>query len=402
MYGVIYMKAKIRQGDTFWYLSQLFNLPLKLVMDSNRGMNPAELKIGQTVEIPGYRVNKYTIKAEDTLWRIAKQLQLSVDAILLLNQGINNQYLQIGQIINIPKRVQKFIVQGEKQYDYDTLLADIDQLEMIYPFIRVETIGRSVMGKRLIEIRIGSGNKKVHMNGSFHANEWMTTPILMETVNQYLLALTNHQPIRGLVMMPFYESVELSIVPMVNPDGVNLVIHGAPKQEPYHSEVLEINKGSEDFSRWKANIRGIDLNDQYPAEWEKEAARRPKVPSPRDYPGKAPLTEPEAIALSNLTNERKFNRALAYHTQGKVIYWGFEGFEPPESAVIVKEFARVSHYEPIRYVDSYAGYKDWFIQRFRRPGFTIELGSGVNPLPIEQFPQIYEENLGIFLASLYV
>lgn len=396
------VKLRARKGDTLWYMSQLFNLPPILVIESNRTIEPTSLKVGQTVAIPGYEIGNYTVKAGDTLWRMAKQLSLPVDALLLLNQEISVSTLQIGQTIQIPKRVDKLVVDGEKRYDYDAFLADVHQLETLYPFIRVETIGRSVMGKRLIEIRIGNGEKKVHMNGSFHANEWITTPILMETVNQYLLSLTNYTPIRGLTMLPFYEAVELSVVPMVNPDGVDLVINGAPNREPYRTNVLNINAGSDDFSGWKANIRGVDLNNQYPAEWEIEAARKPTEPSPRDYPGKAPLTEPEALALANLANERNFARVLAYHTQGRVIFWGFEGYEPEESEIIVNEFARVSGYEPIRYVDSYAGYKDWFIQTFRRPGFTVELGLGVNPLPIEQFPQIYEENLGIFLASLYM
>ena len=70
--------------------------------------------------------------------------------------------------------------------------------------------------------------------------------------------------------------------------------------------------------------------------------------------------------------------------------------------MIAREFARVSGYQAVRYIDSHAGYKDWFIQEFRRPGFTIELGEGVNPLPISQFDEIYQDALGIFLASLYM
>ncbi|KOS61133.1 hypothetical protein AN161_19325 [Lysinibacillus sp. FJAT-14222] len=81
---------------------------------------------------------------------------------------------------------------------------------------------------------------------------------------------------------------------------------------------------------------------------------------------------------------------------------GFENLEPPESEILVNEFSRVSGYEPIKSAGSYAGYKDWFIQDFRRPGFTVELGSGTNPLPLSQFDDIYEETLGIFLAALYM
>ncbi|MNZ75627.1 Gamma-D-glutamyl-L-diamino acid endopeptidase 1 [compost metagenome] len=189
---------------------------------------------------------------------------------------------------------------------------------------------------------------------------------------------------------------------MVNPDGVDLVVNGPPSEEPYRSDVLRINGGSDDFSGWKANIRGVDLNNQFPALWEREAARGPREPAPRDYAGTGPLTEPESQAIANLTRSRSFNRVLAFHTQGKVIFWGFEGLEPPESETLANEFARVSGYEPIRYTDSSAGYKDWFIQDWRRPGFTIEVGRGTNPLPLTQLEEIYQESLGILLASLYM
>lgn len=165
---------------------------------------------------------------------------------------------------------------------------------------------------------------------------------------------------------------------------------------------MEINAGSTDFSGWKANIRGVDLNNQYPALWDVEAEQKTSQPAPGDFPGYQPLTEPESIAMANLTRESNFDRVLAYHTQGKVIFWGYQGLEPAESQTIVNEFARVSGFRPIRYVESFAGYKDWFIQEWRRPGFTIELGRGVNPLPLTQFDEMYQENLGIFLASLYM
>lgn len=396
------MDIRVRQGDSFWYYSQLFNVPLPLIIDSNPDENAAALQIGQVVRIPGYYVNFYTIQPGDSFWSISVRLGLNLDMLYLLNPTFNPLSLQVGQSINVPIRVQSLTIQGRRAYNYAALMADIRQLIEIYPFIRSRSIGNSVMGKELTELRVGRGAKSVHMNGSFHANEWITTPILMETFNNYLLALTNMDSIRGLYLSPFYESVLLSLVPMVNPDGVDLVVNGLPDEEPYRSDVLEINNGSTDFSDWKANIRGVDLNNQYPALWEEDAEGKPTQPSPRDFPGEAPLTEPESIAMADLTTESDFSHVLAYHTQGKVIFWGFQGLEPPESETIVNEFSRVSGFRPIQYVDSYAGYKDWFIQDWRRPGFTVELGQGVNPLPIEQFDEIYEENLGIFLASLYM
>ncbi|WP_066293514.1 M14 family metallopeptidase [Bacillus sp. FJAT-29937] len=395
------MKVKVRAGDTLWYYSRLFMVPLNLLADSNPSINPNSLNIGQDIQIPGFKAVPYKLKNGDTFWKLSQARHLSVDALLLVNPNTNPNHLQAGETIFIPSRVITPVVNGKRNYNFDALSEDIRSLQTIYPFIKINIIGNTVLGKPIQEIRLGKGTKKVHFNASFHANEWITSGILMSLLNHFLLSLTNVKPIRGLQTMPLYESVDLSIVPMVNADGVNLVINGPT--ENVREQVIRINRGSSNFSGWKANIRGVDLNDQFPAKWETEKERSPeKSPAPRDYPGTAPLTEPEAIAMAELTRSRQFNRVLAFHTQGEEFYWGYEGMEPPESSVLAREFARVSGYRSVQYIESYAGYKDWFIKEFRRPGFTIELGKGINPLPLSQFDEIFEEVLGIYLAALYM
>ena len=395
------MKVKVRSGDSIWYYSQLFMVPINLIADSNPGVNPALLQIGQEINIPGFTLQNYTVRPGDTFWKLSNSRNLSVDALLLVNQSLNPNSLAPGTAIKLPRRVITPIVSGRRSYDYKALTADITMLSDIYPFIKVNSIGQSVVGKPIQEIRLGKGNKKVQINASFHANEWITTPILMALLNSFLLSITNVRPIRGVSTMPLYNSVDLSIVPMVNPDGVDLVLNGPPPE--LREEVIAINRGSTDFTGWKANIRGVDLNNQYPAKWDFEKERTEQnAPAPRDYLGEAPLTEPEAIAMAQLAKDNQFDRMLAFHTQGAEFYWGFEGLEPPESQVLALEFERVSGYKAVQYIDSFAGYKDWFIQEFRRPGFTMELGRGINPLPLSQFDDIYEEVLGIFLASLYM
>lgn len=125
-------------------------------------------------------------------------------------------------------------------------------------------------------------------------------------------------------------------------------------------------------------------------------------PAPRDYVGKGPLTEPESISIYNFTLTHNFRLVLAYHTQGKVIYWQFQDATPEESKNIVRAFSEVSGYspEPTPYNSSFAGYKDWFIQNYLKPGFTIEAGLGENPLPISQFDEIYQDNVGILVLGM--
>lgn len=396
------MEINVRSNDSLWYYSRLFDVPLTLIEKSNPQMEAHQLVVGESVQIPGYMLQEYTVDKNDSLWKIAMLHNLPLDSLQLVNPSVNTTALKVGENIYLPQRINELVISGRNHYTYEKMQNDLQRLQEIYPFIKSQTIGHSVMGKELIELQIGAGTKQVHLNGSFHANEWITTPVIMQFINEYALSLTNEKPIRGLFMLPLFMSTMFSVVPMVNPDGVNLSLNGSDAAAQYKSEVLAINNQSEDFSNWKANIRGVDLNNQYPAKWEIEAQRMATSPAPRDYPGPYPLSEPEAIIMANLAKQRNFSRINAFHTQGEEIYWGFEGIEPPVSEIIVNEYARVSGYLPVRYLDSYAGYKDWFIQEFHKPGFTVELGQGVNPLPIEQFPDIYEKNLGIMLANLYL
>ena len=153
---------------------------------------------------------------------------------------------------------------------------------------------------------------------------------------------------------------------------------------------------------------GTDLNLQFPAGWEE--ARQIKFeqgftsPAPRDFVGQGPLTAPEAIAVYNFTLSHNFRLAIAYHTQGKIIYWQFQNYTPQESKNIVRVFSEVSGYMPEEtpYNSSFAGYKDWFIQNYSKPGFTIEAGTGENPLPISQFDEIYKDNIGILVLGMVI
>ena len=160
---------------------------------------------------------------------------------------------------------------------------------------------------------------------------------------------------------------------------------------------------------WKLiNSTGVDLNLQFPAGWIN--ARKIKYsqgftrPAPRDFVGYSPLTEPEAIAVHNFTLEHDFKLVLCYHSQGKVIYWQFQDFNATNSFEIGNKFSKISGYslEETPYNSSFAGYKDWFIQNYNRPGYTIEVGLGENPLPISQFNEIYHNNLGILILAPFL
>lgn len=161
------------------------------------------------------------------------------------------------------------------------------------------------------------------------------------------------------------------------------------------------------FYIWKLiKSTGVDLNLQFPVGWQEAKKIKYSLgfnrPAPRDFVGFGPLTTPEARAVYQFTLMHNFKLILTYHSQGKVIFWQYQNYTPENSIQIANKFSEVSGYEvaDVPYNSSFAGYKDWFIYYYRRPGFTIEVGSGENPLPISQFDEIYKDNLGILILGM--
>lgn len=286
-------------------------------------------------------------------------------------------------------------------YGYESLSSEMNRLGKIYPFLQITCIGESVMGRRIHALRIGDGSKEIHFNAAMHANEWITAPLLMQFVEDLACSYARGTAWQGRNVRRMLSEYSLWIIPMVNPDGVELVLNGLTEDHPHREALVAWNQGSLSFVNWKANIRGVDLNDQFPAHWEEEKARREQEgPAERDYGGEAPLSEPEAAALARFTECHDFELVIALHTQGREIYWNYRDYEPAESEGMAERLALASGYEAIKLSGSDAGYKDWFIQQFRKPGFTVEVGNGVNPLPVETFALLYEELVPILLTAL--
>ena len=285
---------------------------------------------------------------------------------------------------------------------HDTVLALADR----YPSIRAETITQTDFGRPVDLMVMGQGERKVIFTAAHHANEWITTPVLLKFAGDLATALESGEKIFGIPAQTLVKASTIYIVPMVNPDGVDLVTGAAGPAEVALAARFAENYPQIPFpDGWKANLNGVDLNLQYPAGWlrarEIKFAQGFTRPGPRDYVGRAPLTQPEVKALLLLTEAVDPDLVLAFHTQGEVIYWQFGGINVPGAAVMGQEFARLSGYELADTPEesAYAGYKDWFIQRYRRPGYTIEAGLGENPLPLSQFGNIYRDILGILTTA---
>lgn len=301
------------------------------------------------------------------------------------------------------------IVDTTRPITSDSCNRMILELVEAYPFCRSEVLTTTAYGRPIRTLVIGAGPRRVLYTAAHHANEWITALVLLKFAEDYAAAIASGGNIFDRNARELAQQTTLYMVPLVNPDGVDLVTGGIPEGSPQYMQARRLaeNYPSIPFpDGWKANLLGVDLNLQYPAGWlqarEIKFSQGFTQPGPRDYVGRAPLDQIEARALANYTQIIDPALVLAYHTQGGEIYWQFDNIPVPGARELGEEFARVSGYDlaDTPYNSSFAGYKDWFIRFFRRPGYTIEAGKGENPLPITQFDEIYQDNLGILVTGL--
>ena len=355
--------------------------------------------------LTGYR--HYRVVPGDTYSRIASRYGTTVRALITANPNQDPLRLYVGQVLTVPLGFE--VVPTDVPFTYELLSLCLEGLKARYPFLTARAVGESLYGRKVWQIAVGLGPRRVLYNAAHHANEWITVPVLLKFLEAYARAVSENGKLYGFPAQALYQRTTLHLVPMVDPDGVDLVTGGLREGDPGWAEARALADSYPEIpfpAGWKANLRGVDLNLNYPARWEQ--AREIKFaqgwdrPGPRDYVGPAPLSEPETEALAGLTDRTRPELTLSLHTQGNVIYWKFGNLEPAGARELGERFAAVSGYalEDVPYASGFAGYKDWFILTRDRPGYTVEVGAGTNPLPLSQFDDIYARCLGILALGL--
>ncbi|MDR1927304.1 MAG: peptidoglycan-binding protein [Oscillospiraceae bacterium] len=349
----------------------------------------------------------HTVKQGETLAEIAGHYGSTLPVTLAANPGVSVNDLRPGQTVKVPLPLP--VVPVDIPWSFDLFALTLEGLQARFPFLLVESLGLSVLGRPIYQITVGRGKTRVGYNAAHHANEWITTPVLMKFLEQYAAGISQNSSIGGVDYRRLYSAYTLDLVPMVNPDGVDLVTGALARDTEAFAQAGRI---AGEYPRipfpagWKANIRGVDLNLCYPAGWEKakqiKYAQGYGKPAPRDFVGSAPLAAPEAAVMHRRALQANYQLTLSFHTQGELIYWKYANFNPAGSENLAKRMQGVSGYLPsVTPPESgNAGYKDWFIQQFNRPGYTIECGKGVNPLPAAQFDEIYANCFGILLLGM--
>ncbi len=297
---------------------------------------------------------------------------------------------------NFEINTQRAVLDYPYPLDHRQMMRYIDIMIERYPFLSVSYIGESILGRGIPILALGEGEKSVLYVGAHHGMEWITSILLLRFINEYCELYKNNCKAFHLRLNYLFSSRTIYVVPMLNPDGVDYQINGVDNSHILYDRLLAMNGGSNDFSRWQANARGVDLNHNYNAgfaEYKKiEAELGILGGSPGKFSGEMPESEPEVGCLCNYIRYcQNLRMIMSFHTQGEEIYYTGCNRTAPRSRSIAEALSRISGYSlgiPEGGA-SYGGLTDWAIGALNLPSFTVECGKGENPLPPRDYFYIY-------------
>lgn len=244
----------------------------------------------------------------------------------------------------------------------------------------IRTVGSTVQGREIKMLTKGIGQAKVLIVGGVHAREHITTELLFALTEAY------------------DGSYAIDVVPALNIDGILLAtlgINGLALKMRDRDFLISANGENLDFSLWKANIRSVDINNNFDAGWG-EGRGNVFVPASSGYVGTHPASEPETVAAVKLMDTLKYSLVIAYHSKGEEVYWGFRDRKPHKEAA--ESVAAALGYAVKETPESAGGLKDYWIAKTGRAGLTVEVGEDrfPHPYPESELPNLIERHKDIF------
>ncbi len=284
-----------------------------------------------------------------------------------------------------------------KELDHKALLEKLNKLDAEHDIIKLSYIGKSILDKEIPLITLGddTAKKSVLYVSTHHASENICTSVLLSFINDYIKAYYGANQVASINIRNLFKMRKIYIVPMLNPDGVEYRLNGISDDNPIKDRIIAYNE-SDDFTKWNANARGVDLNHNYNAyfdEYKIYERANGITPGKTKYSGEYPESEPEVQALTNLIRftQGELQGILTLHTQGEEIYYKSRGKIAPNTEIISRHVSRMCGY-PLCDTEgsaSYGGLTDWAIKELNLPSYTLECGNGENPLDVKQAKPIY-------------
>lgn len=324
--------------------------------------------------------------------------------------------------------MNKFIVDTSDTYFLNQIYNDIDELSENYSkILSKKVIGKSVEGRDIVALKLrGNKDSQIKYNkitakekpsvllvGGIHAREDFSVMLCMKMIDFYCYYYNEAKILDGFNVKSIIDNVDMYFVPVVNPDGLNIV-HNGLKASSNYDKLKNMKIWGENHTYWKANAIGVDLNKNFDdGNWKiRTCVSGTDVPCSERFKGFTPNSEPETLVLVDFCNENNFSLMVTYHCSGNCTFWAdkvthdmFNGLDEKIMDEINKKYiyrkTKISQ-DPKVYG---CGFENWFRARMKRPAFCIELSpfvEGGKQHPDSMFDELvwqHANTTGLFFAE---
>lgn len=212
------------------------------------------------------------------------------------------------------------IVKLDKKYSYNNLINDIEFLKYYYKKIKTGIIGETTLGRKIFFIKLGNGKEKILIKLTEKANESILSSCIMAIIEEIIIREKINELYKGYDIKEIFGRYTIYFVPMVNPDGVGLVLREKEillnrKYKNIWKEYYSI------LELWNNNIRGVDIENNYKKNWEHNSLKLFKkgniIPNNNTYPGMNYLSEKETINIEKFIKIFKIKKIITIKLEGK-------------------------------------------------------------------------------------
>ncbi len=103
---------KVQAGDSYWKISQKFDVDINKLLSANGANENTMLQIGKEIIIPE-EYEYYTVMSGDTPWLISQKYDISLNELLAANNLSQSSYIYVGQKLKIPLKQNSVSVNQE-------------------------------------------------------------------------------------------------------------------------------------------------------------------------------------------------------------------------------------------------------------------------------------------------